>query len=400
MSSLEAFPGMEIQATILNNLIGGNFITELPAWLKISILLLLSFGIPFCIAYTRPIYGGALTIGILALIILTGIGLFSYHRIWFSTGMFLVMITITYSGAAAYKYFAEEKQKKEIRSAFGQYVQPEFVERLIAEPELLKLGGQKKNLTVMFSDLAGFTTISESKPPEELVTFLNQYLGVMTDAIFEYSGTIDKYIGDAVMAFWGAPIEQENHPILACRSTLKMLDRVNKMTPQNTETHARFGVATGDMIVGNIGSYNRFNYTVLGDTVNLAARLEAANKQFGSRAMISEQTYKQVSEEFLCRQLDMLVVKGKTEPERVYELMADKETNQNLKDLEEVIDIYQKGLNYYFQRRWDQAINTFQEVLNLKSGDGPSQTYIQRCKKFKQEPPPKNWDGVFHLQTK
>lgn len=400
MSSLEAFPGMEIQATLLNNLIGGNFVTEPPSWMKILILLLLTFGIPYLIAYTRPTTGAVSTLGILALIVFIGLSLFSAERIWFATGMYFVMASFTYTGAAAYKYFSEEKQKKEIRNAFGQYVQPEFVQQLIAQPDLLQLGGQKKNLTVMFSDLAGFTTISEQKEPEELVSFLNEYLGAMTDIIFEHSGTVDKYIGDAVMAFWGAPIDQTDHAVLACRSTMKMLKKVEEMTPQNTDTHARFGIATGDMIVGNIGSYNRFNYTVLGDTVNLAARLEAANKKFGSLAMVSEKTYKQVKDEFYCRQLDFLVVKGKTKPVRVYELMADKKSSDIPENTEEIIATYQQGLDQYLNRQWDEAIKSFKKVLDLKPGDGPAETYIKRCEQFKEEPPDKNWDGVFHLKTK
>ena len=399
MSSLEPYPGMEIHATILNNLIGNNFITELPDGTKVLFLLLLTFGIPFLIAYTRPIYGAATTVGILSLIVVTGIALFHTERIWFSTGMYFTMGFLSYSGAAAYKYFAEERQKKEIRSAFGQYVQPEFVKELIAEPEKLKLGGQQKNLTVLFTDLAGFTTISESKPPEELVEFMNEYLGAMTDIIFDHSGTVDKYIGDAVMAFWGAPIEQENHEILACRSTIKMLDKVEEIIPQ-ADVHARFGIATGDMIVGNIGSYNRFNYTVLGDTVNLAARLEAANKEFGSKAMISEETYQKVKDEFLCRQLDLLVVKGKTEPKRVYELMGDRQSSKDLISQEKAADIYQQGLKLYYERQWDAAIHQFQNALELLPGDGPSQTYIKRCKQFKENPPAEDWDGIFHLKTK
>lgn len=399
MSSLEAYPGMEIQATVLNNLIGGNFITELPLWAKLLMLLLLASGIHYLIAYLRPMKGVGTILFIFSLIIITGVALFAYERIWFSTGLYLTMAFLTYTGAAAYKYFAEEKQKKEIRSAFGQYIQPEFVEQLIAQPNLLKLGGQKKTLTVLFSDLAGFTTISETKPPEELVSFLNEHLGAMTDIIFEYSGTVDKYIGDAVMAFWGAPIEQKNHAILACRSTLKMLDKVKEMTSE-TNTYARFGIATGDMIVGNIGSYNRFNYTVLGDTVNLAARLEAANKTFGSRAMISEQTYQQVKGHFLCRQLDLLVVKGKTEPVRVYELMADKQSPDNHEELVCTIGIYHQALDHYYHRKWDKAIHNFMEVSERLLGDGPSQTYIKRCKQFKENPPAQAWDGVFHLTTK
>ncbi len=399
MSSLEPFPGMEIQATILNNLIGTNFITQPPTWIAILILLLISIGIPFTVAYSRPAKGGAAILGILFLIIGVGLTLFIYERIWFSTGLYIITATIAYSGSAAYKYFAEEKQKKEIRSAFGQYVQPEFVEQLIAQPDLLKLGGQKKRLTVLFSDIAGFTSISEKKEPEELVSFLNEYLGAMTDIIFEHSGTVDKYIGDAVMAFWGAPIGQDNHAELACQSTLKMMKKVKELAPQNTNIHSRFGIATGDMIVGNIGSYNRFNYTVLGDTVNLAARLEAANKQFGSSTMISEQTYEGVKEHFYCRQLDLLVVKGKTEPVRVFELMA-KRSAPGAEHTQEIISIYQEGLDYYLAKNWDQAIEKFRQVLSLKPEDGPSETYIERCLKFKEEPPPKDWDGVFHLKTK
>ncbi len=399
MSSLEAFPGMEIQATLLNNLIGNNFITQPPIWITLFMLLLISICIPYAVAYSRPAKGAAAMIGIILAIIGIGLALFVVGRIWFSTGLYLMVATFTYSGSAAYKYFAEEKQKKEIRSAFGQYVQPEFVEQLIAQPDLLKLGGQKKRLTVLFSDIAGFTTISEKKEPEELVAFLNEYLGAMTDIIFEHSGTVDKYIGDAVMAFWGAPIGQDNHAELACRSTLKMMQKVKELAPQDTNIHSRFGIATGEMIVGNIGSYNRFNYTVLGDTVNLAARLEAANKTFGSSTMIAEQTYEEVKDLFYGRQLDLLVVKGKTKPVRVYELMGEK-SDPHTEEIEKIISIYQKGLDFYLNREWDQAIKRFQKVLSLKPGDGPSENYIKRCQKYKKEPPAKDWDGVFYLKTK
>ncbi|MDZ7659579.1 adenylate/guanylate cyclase domain-containing protein [Fodinibius sp.] len=261
------------------------------------------------------------------------------------------------------------------------------------------MGGQKKRLTVLFSDIAGFTSISEKKEPEELVSFLNEYLGAMTDIIFEHSGTVDKYIGDAVMAFWGAPISQENHAELACRSTLKMMQKVKELAPQETNIRSRFGIATGDMIVGNIGSYNRFNYTVLGDTVNLAARLEAANKMFGSSIMIAEHTYQEVKDIFYARQLDFLIVKGKTKPVRVYELMGER-SDPKTAELEKIISTYQKGLDHYLNRAWDKAIKQFQEVLSLKPEDGPSETYIERCQKFKENPPAKDWEGVFHLKTK
>ncbi|TYP94055.1 adenylate cyclase [Fodinibius salinus] len=400
MSSLEAFPGMEIQATILNNLIGQNFVTQWPTIVKIIILLLLSLGIPFLIAYSRPLNGAISMVGILSIILGAGIAFFAYERIWLSTGMYIVVSVLTYSGGAAYKYFAEEKRKQEIKSAFGQYVQPEFVKQLMDQPELLTLGGHEKRLTVLFSDLAGFTTISESKPPKELVKFLNEYLGAMTNIIFDNAGTVDKYIGDAVMAFWGAPIAQDNHAELACRSALQMIEKVDQLTPQDTPTHARFGIATGNMIVGNIGSFNRFNYTVLGDNVNLAARLEAANKTFNTKAMIAEPTYQQIKDQFLCRQLDLLVVKGKTEPVKVYELMAEKTSENDLTSLKEATEIYNRAMEYYLNRQWNQAIKHFSDVFDILPEDGPSQTYIERCEEFKNTPPPDDWNGVFHLKTK
>lgn len=400
MSSLEAFPAMEIHATILNNLIGQNYITKWPPGVKIAILLLLCLSIPFIIAYTRPWQGALTVIATLLLIVIAGMALFAYQRIWISTGMYMVMTVITYCGAAAYKYFAEEKRKQEIRSAFGQYVQPEFVQQLMDKPEMLTLGGQEKELTVLFSDLAGFTTIPEQKEPQDLVSFLNEYLGMMTNTIFDNDGTVDKYIGDAVMAFWGAPIAQENHAVLACRSALQMIEKVRQMTPQDTDTHARFGISTGNMIVGNIGSFNRFNYTVLGDKVNLAARLEAANKTFGSRAMIAEPTYQQLDGQFLCRQLDLLVVKGKTKPVRVYELMAERSEENNLATQERAVEIYHEGLECYLDRQWQEAVDLFNNVIEILPDDGPAKTYIKRCKQFQDNPPPDDWDGVFHLTTK
>lgn len=405
LSSLEEFPGMEIHANILNNLIDGNYITQLQQWQQLLILLLLSFGIAFLIAYTRPMTGVLYILGILGLIVLTGILLFTIDRFWLHTGFYFVMGTLTYTGAIAFKYFSEEREKKQIKTAFGQYVQPEFVQKLIDDPELLQLGGEKKKMTVMFSDLAGFTTISESMPPEHLVSFLNEYLGAMTDIIFENNGTVDKFIGDAIMAFWGAPFDQENSAILACRSTMQMIDKLEELTPkwkQEGKPHAfaRYGINTGKMVVGNMGSYNRFNYTVLGDAVNLAARLEPANKEFGTTAMISEYTYKELKDEFVCRQLDLLVVKGKTKPVRVYELIADRASDKDLSTIEKGVSVYRDAIRYYYDMEWDKAIDKFEKVKKILPDDGPSNTYIKRSQEFKANPPDDDWDGVYRMLRK
>ncbi|MGM0587236.1 MAG: CHASE2 domain-containing protein [Bacteroidota bacterium] len=405
LSSLEEFPGMEIHANVLNNLIDGKFITQLPYWQQLSILFLLTFGISFLIAYTRPMQGVAYIFLILIAIVATGLLLFNMERIWFHTGMHFVIGALTYTGAIAFKYFSEEREKKQIKSAFGQYVQPEFVEKITDDPELLQLGGEKKELTVMFSDLAGFTTISESMPPEHLVAFLNEYLGAMTDIIFQNGGTVDKFIGDAIMAFWGAPIEQNNNAILACRSTLQMIDRLNQLAPKWVDegkpyVFARYGINTGPMVVGNMGSDNRFNYTVLGDAVNLAARLEPANKEFDTTAMISEFTYSRLNDEFICRQLDMMIVKGKTKPVRVYELMADRSGNQDYTDLEKGVAIYRDALRYYYDMKWQTAIDKFEKVIQIFPDDGPSQTYIERSKQFMANPPDEDWDGVYRMLHK
>ena len=405
LSSLEEFPGMEIHANTLNNLIGGDFITQLPYWQMVSFLFLITFGISFLIAYNRPTQGLIYMLGIFTALVLIGISLFTYERIWLHTGYYFVIGALTYTGAIAFKYFSEEREKKQIKSAFSQYVQPEFVEKITDDPDMLKLGGEKKEMTVMFSDLAGFTTISESMPPEQLVLFLNDYLGSMTDIIFEHNGTVDKFIGDAIMAFWGAPINQDDSAILACRSSLKMIDKLDELTAQwskegKPHVFARYGINTGKMVVGNMGSYNRFNYTVMGDAVNLAARLEPANKEFGTTAMISEGTYKQLKDEFVCRQLDLLIVKGKTKPVRVYELIADRASDKDLSDIEKGVHTYRDALGYYYDMEWDKAINKFGKVQKILPDDGPSNTYIKRSKEFKQNPPDPDWDGVYRMLKK
>ncbi|MCS7084445.1 MAG: adenylate/guanylate cyclase domain-containing protein, partial [Aquificaceae bacterium] len=220
----------------------------------------------------------------------------------------------------------EEENVKYIRSTFSKFVAKDVVNELLANPDALKLGGEKKEVTVFFSDVRGFTTISETLSPENLVQLLNEYLSIMTDLIISYRGTIDKYMGDAIMAFWGAPIPNEEHAYYACIASLAQLEELKKLQQRWVEQgypviDIGIGLNSGYAVVGNMGSSHRMDYTVMGDTINLGSRLEGTNKQYGTRIIISEFTYAKVKDRVYVRELDIIRVKGKNEPVKIYELL-------------------------------------------------------------------------------
>ncbi|MCK6601416.1 MAG: CHASE2 domain-containing protein [Bacteroidetes bacterium] len=331
--------------------------------------------------------------------------LFNQHLIMVKVVPLMSSLILGYFSSIAYQYLTESKQKKVIKGIFSHYVNKEVVDKMLENPDSVRLGGEKVELTIMFSDLSGFTTISEMLTPEELVVLLNEYLGSMTDIIMQAGGTLDKYIGDAIMAFWGAPIPQEKHAILACRAVMKQQAKLKVLAQGWVDQGfprliARFGVNTGQVVAGNMGSSSRFNYTVMGDSVNLAARLEPANKEFDTLVMISEFTYEKVKDEFLCRQLDLLQVKGKTKPVTVYELMADRLAEEDLTHMEKIAYIYNEGLKLYYAQQFSEAIKVFEQVLTVEPNDGPSKTYIKRCHDFMENPPGADWTGVYVMKHK
>jgi adenylate cyclase len=273
---------------------------------------------------------------------------------------------------------------------------------MLKNPDKLKLGGDKKELSVLFSDIRGFTTLAEEMEPEALVNLLNEYLTEMTDVVFEFDGLLDKYIGDAVMAVWGAPLEQTDHPVRACRTALKMLDRLTKMQQQwEAEGTPRLdigiGINTGPMVVGNMGSERRFDYTVMGDSVNLASRLEGINKEYGTQVVISEFTYEQVKDDFFCRELDAVRVKGRARPVNIYELVA-------LRSEEDprvaIVEPFALGLHHYRSQEWEIAEDKFHEVLNRIPDDFAARLYLQRIAELREKPPQPGWDGVFTMTRK
>ena len=300
-------------------------------------------------------------------------------------------------------YLQERGQKTLIRSAFGQYLSPKVVSELVKNPEKVALGGEEREMTAFFSDIQGFSTFSEQMTPTELVNMLNDYLTEMCNIIIAGEGTIDKYEGDAIIAFWGAPTRQADHARRACLAAIDMQEAVMSIRDRWTKAgHApisvRMGINSGPMVVGNMGSAQRLDYTMMGDAVNLASRLEGANKAYGSGIMISDATYSMCKDDVDVRELDRIRVVGKSEPVTVYQLLARKgQTNGIRADL---MSHFAKGLQAYRAGNYSTARDAFKLCTSIDPEDGPSITYLKRCERYISNPPPPDWDGVFSLDEK
>ncbi len=406
--------GVEIHANAVENVLDGTVFSIEPLWLEICSIILFCLLTFFFTTWMKEfrfrfhtlseIISGLFMLAELAAIILLSQYLFSRHNYVVTMISPLLAVAVGYVGATVENFLGERKQKVYIKGLFSRYVSPTVVNELIENPQMVRLGGEKKELTVFFSDIAGFTSISEKLTPEELVLLLNEYLSEMTAIVFNNEGTLDKYIGDAVMAIWGAPVAVPNHALNACKAALQMQEAIIEMNRRwkkegKPELGARAGINTGEMIVGNMGGVRRFDYTVIGDNVNLASRLESANKQYGSRIMIAERTQQLVSSDIIVRELDSLVVKGKTHPVRVFELICL--ASEPLPPHgERFLNLYNKSLALYKQREWDMAIASFEQGLRWLGEDYASKMYIDRCRFYKNFPPPDDWDGAFVMKTK
>jgi adenylate cyclase len=313
-------------------------------------------------------------------------------------------ISLQYVSAVTYNFLSERKQKALIRGAFSRYVPGKVVNELLKNPDMLRLGGEERVMSVIFSDVAGFTTISEKLTPTQLVELLNEYLTAMTDIVLVHDGIIDKYEGDAVMAEFGAPLPDPDHALKACHTALDMQRKLVELRAKwkaegKPELQARVGINSGSMVVGNMGSREIFDYTVMGDNVNLSSRLEGANKVYGTYIMCSEATRQMVGDSLITRELDLLRVKGKTEGVKIHEVIA-RASEGIPEETRTLLDIYHKGLEAYKNRRWEEAAGLFREALAINPQDGPSTLYIERCDQFRQNPPGDDWDGIFTMRTK
>ncbi len=301
------------------------------------------------------------------------------------------------------KLVSEESQKRFIKGAFSRYIAPDVIDEILEHPESLELGGENRHITIFFSDVAGFSSLSEKLTPPELVARLNEYLSEMTDIIISHGGTVDKYEGDAIMAFYGAPQTYPDHELRACMAAIDMKAKLREMQEHwrdigQQELFVRMGMNTGEAVVGNMGSKMRMDYTAMGDSVNLASRLEGANKFYSTTAMISGFTYSAVKDHIDSRKLDIIRVVGKTEPIEIYELMGKKGTLPD--KVYDCIEKYNIGLDYFNVRQWKKAQKSFNDALKILPDDGPSLTYVKRCEEFMKKPPSKKWDGVYSMKSK
>jgi adenylate cyclase len=399
-----AFPGVEINANVIYQLLNSQFIYQMGTFSKFLLVILLAVISGAILIFLRPLGSVIYTVGFIFLVLLAGVYALQYSSFWLPIVPLLLLVIIAFSINYVYRYMFEEKDKRQTRKTFAHYVAPSVVEIMLENPDMVKLGGEKKFCTVLFSDLVSFTSLAETMEPTKLVHLLNDYMTSMTEVIFKYKGTLDKYEGDAILAIFGAPVEIPESPELACYTALEMQKQLQVLVEywkkiNRPPLQMRIGINSGDMIVGNMGSITRFDYTVVGDSVNLASRLEGANKLYGTRIIIGEQTFAKVHEKFITRPLDLLRVKGKKTPVQVYDLISRKE--DKLPDgYKEMILEYQLGFKEYLQRHWNEAIQHFQNALQQLADDGPSKLYLERCREFSQRPPDETWDGVYVMHTK
>jgi adenylate cyclase len=332
-----------------------------------------------------------------------GIAFFSIQQIWIPIVAPTLAIVLSYIGNTVQLVFFERRERRFVRKVFSQFVSKSVVDEMLAAGQNPKLGGEKRELSILFSDVRGFTTYCEKHPEEVVVQRLNEYLTEMVDIVFRNQGTLDKFIGDAVMALYGAPYHYAEHAEKACVTACEMIASVRgiqKRWSANAEDYFQIGIGvnTGTVIVGNMGSQQKFEYTVIGDEVNLASRLEGANKQYWTSIIISESTYAQVRKKARVRELDLVKVKGKKKPARIFELCSMEKLPAIEEDL--LIGVYHQGLAFYKKREWYNAIKEFKRVLRYFPSDGPSRVYINRCLDFIMNPPRMDWDGVYEFKTK
>jgi len=398
------YPGVEVHATIIDNILSHDpFTHDIFTEIGITYALLLvgGLGLSALLAYASPLLGG---LGGLVLVVGTLAGnylfFFSHGQLLGLSYPILTILTI-FLVVTLFNYFFEGQKKRFISSAFGHYVSPQIVHQLMEHPERLSLQGEQKTLTVLFSDIQGFTSISERMTSEELGHFMNEYLTAMSGIVLESKGTVDKFIGDAVMAIWGAPLEDTDHAANCVRAAFRMMKKLETLQEDwkkrgLPEVNIRIGINTGVMSVGNFGSDQRFDYTVMGDNVNLASRLEGANKIYGTNIIISEHTKDALGEGFYCRMLDMVRVKGKDVPVRIYEPLCEGEPAPELKKETET---FAQALNHYANREFEEAAKI---ILSLNEAQPMLlyDLYLDRIAHYQQEPPPPDWDGSFTFTSK
>jgi adenylate cyclase len=404
-------PGVETHANTVETMLSKRFLVRGNLVQTAEVLILLVLALGFALVFSRVKVNYALPVLVVSgLLIWAGSTVLFWNGWQFFAALPLVELGAMFVLVTVYRYATEEKDKRQLRKAFQLYLNEEVMEEMLEQPENLQLGGKELELTVLFSDIRGFTTISEKLSPQAVVHLMNEIFSPMTDNIFEKRGTLDKYIGDAVMAFFGAPVQTELHAANGCDAALLMLATLRRLrekwrieTPDMPDVDVGIGVNSGPMVVGNMGSQQRFNYTVMGDNVNLASRLEGLNKEYGTHILISEQTLQAArkglkdEQAYTVRELDSVRVKGKKEPVRLFEL---RRRGPPATEEMPLIDGYAEGLRLYRAQKFSVARLQFESLLERFPGDGPGTLFMKRCDDMVASPPGEQWDGVFKMEHK
>ncbi len=392
------YPGVEVHASVLAGIIDGQFPFK-PPWAD-GVDIVLTFGLGLLLSLVLPFSGVLLYV--LASAVAAGIAVWVNLWLWIDQafvtsliGPLLAVVAVT-SFNLVYGFFTETLAKRQLKSMFGQYVPPELVEEMSRNPEGITDDGERRELTVLFCDIRGFTTISEQLTASQLKDLLNRFFTPMTEIIFDHRGTIDKYVGDMIMAFWGAPLADPDHARNAIDTALMMLARTEELKPELArlgypEVNIGIGLNTGPMNVGNMGSQFRRSYTVLGDSVNLGSRLEGLTKFYGVQLIVGEQTHAG-QDAFLFRQLDRVQVKGKKEPTRIYTPIC--RLDEATSEVRAELALYEQARRAYIEKRWDDAEQGFRE-LRAEEDNVLYDIYLERLAHLRVEPPDDDWDGTF-----
>lgn len=396
-------PGSLVHANVMANLLDDAFIRELPRWQVAlgGLLVAILFGL---LTLNLSFGGSSLLTFVLALALLYGsYAGFSSNLLYLSPVALVLPLIAVYIFSPYYRYLVEARQRAFIRDAFSTYVNPAIVAQLEKDPESVRLGGKQVDGTALFLDIAGFTDMSERHDPETVVNFINEFLSALIEIAMEAGGTVERFLGDAIMVIWGAPTEQPDHARLACETAIRMAAKIEQISASESErmgttVHARIGVNSGSMTAGNIGANKRFNYTVLGDCVNLAARLEGLNKVYGTTAIIGSATAEQLGDDFKLRYLDTVTVKGRTTPEKIFEPLG--KAGEIAPERTQAAEAYAAGMELYQQGQWEAAAVAFGKGLEANQDDGPCRELQERCRAFAANGPGADWDGVWVVENK
>ena len=401
LSSLAPYPGVEIYVTLFANIMRGDFIRHYRDiyWFVAATVVLILLCI--CWQYLKIWQAAILSLLVFLIPIAAGIWLFQSRMIFFPVVKSEIALILSVIAVLIVNYLAEGREKAQVKKVFIRYLHPAVVENLTQDPSRIEMGGHEIEATVMFTDLQGFTTTSELYAPHEVVQFLNDYFEKIETIIFRHDGMLDKYTGDGVMAIFGAPLEAPDHAIKACRAIIdfrNLLKMAVEKAGKQVQLITRVGVNSGNLIVGNIGSKNRMDYTAIGDTVNLSARLEGVNKIYGSQNLISENTYNLVKDLILCREIDYIRVKGRDAPLKIFAVITEKENADN--EVLEFLSIHHEALEMYRQHRLEQAIANFSKLVQKYPADPVATVFISRCRMLLENPNLIDEKGIFNITVK